>query len=48
MEAGLGPQDGTIQVTPQYTIFQSGNPGPSWIDEHYDQSKYNLQQVIGS
>lgn len=38
MEAGLGPPDDSIQVTPQYTIFQTGNPGPSWIDEHYDQS----------
>lgn len=40
-EAGLGPPDGTIQVAPQYTaIFHTGNPGPSWIDEHYDQSKF--------
>lgn len=38
MEAGLGPPDTGIQVTSQYTIFQTGNPGPSWIDEHYDQS----------
>lgn len=38
-EAGLGPPDGSIQVAPQYTIFHTGNPGPSWIDEHFDQSK---------
>ncbi|XP_050540026.1 uncharacterized protein LOC126904807 isoform X5 [Daktulosphaira vitifoliae] len=34
----LGQTDGNVQVTPHYTIFQSTNPGPSWIDEHYDQN----------
>jgi len=43
-EVGLGQPDGSIQVTQQYAIFQTGNPGPSWIDEHYDQSAYT--QVV--